>query len=117
MENEIVTATATEYILGPLAQIPIGEGRMFDVGGLRIAVFHARSGAVYATQASCPHRSGPLADGLMGGSTLVCPLHAWKFDLATGAALLGDCRITTYPARLNEDGDVALMLDEQQLSD
>ena len=41
-------------ILGPLAQIPVGEGRVFDIGGLRIAVFHTRSGAVYATQASCP---------------------------------------------------------------
>ena len=109
-----MTITATEYILGPRAQIPIGEGRVFDVGGLRIAVFHARSGAVYATQASCPHRGGPLADGLIGGSTLVCPLHAWKFDLATGAALFGDCGITTYPARLDARGDVILTLDEEQ---
>jgi|SRR5215213_4743793 len=108
-----MTTTATEYILGPLAQIPIGEGRVFDIGGLRIAVFHTRSGAVYATQASCPHRGGPLADGLIGGSTLVCPLHAWKFDLATGAALFGDCGLTTYPARLNEDGDLALTLAEE----
>ena len=111
-----MTTTATEYTLGPLAQIPIGEGRVFDIGGLRVAVFHARSGTVYATQASCPHRSGPLADGLMGGSTLVCPLHAWKFDLATGAALFGDCGIITYPARLDERGDVILALDAESTS-
>ncbi|MEP7190292.1 MAG: Rieske 2Fe-2S domain-containing protein [Roseiflexaceae bacterium] len=108
-----MTTTATEYILGPLAQIPVGEGRVFDISGLRIAVFHTRGGAVYATQASCPHRGGPLADGLIGGSTLVCPLHAWKFDLATGAALFGDCELATYPARLNEDGDLALTLAEE----
>ncbi|MEO7910676.1 MAG: Rieske 2Fe-2S domain-containing protein [Roseiflexaceae bacterium] len=105
---------ANEIALGPIGQIPPGEGRNFEVQGQRIAVFHTRIGEVFATQAECPHRVGPLADGLLGGTTLVCPLHAWKFDLATGAALFGDCGITTYPARLNEDGDLALTLDEQQ---
>ena len=109
-----MTDLATEYILGPLARIPIGEGRVFDVNGRRIAIFHARSGAVYATQARCPHRGGPLADGLMGGSSVVCPLHAWRFDLISGAALFGDCGITTYPARLDERGDVIVALGDSE---
>lgn len=93
----------TEHRLGPLAAIPPGEGREFALGGNLIAVFHTRSGAVYATQALCPHRQGPLIDGLVGGTTLICPFHSWKFDLATGEALLGQCALETYPVRL--DGD------------
>jgi nitrite reductase (NADH) small subunit len=96
--------TTHEYRLGPLSEIPPGEGREFDIAGQAIAVFHTRGGdGVYATQAFCPHRQGPLIDGLIGGTTLLCPLHAWKFDLKTGEALMGTCGLETYPVRL--DGD------------
>ncbi len=96
--------------LGSLAQIPQGEGRNFRVGGLRIAVFHTRRGEVYASQAECPHRHGPLADGLMGGRTLVCPLHGWQFDLATGRTANGECGLTMYPVRVSEGGEIMLVL-------
>jgi nitrite reductase (NADH) small subunit len=105
-----MTLAITEYLLGPLALIPPGEGRVFDVEGRRVAIFHARGGAVYATQAGCPHRGGPLADGLLGGSSLICPLHGWKFDLARGAPLMGDCGLATYAVRLTELGDIVLAL-------
>ncbi len=65
-------------------------------------MFHTRGGDVYAVQAECPHRGGPLADGLVGGTTLICPLHAWKFDLTTGQALFGDCGLKTYPVRVDD---------------
>jgi len=100
-----------EIALGPIGQIPPGEGRNFEVQGQRIAVFHTRSGEAFATQAECPHRVGPLADGLLGGTNLVCPLHAWKFDLRTGEALYGNCGLTTYPVRLSETGEIFLTLD------
>jgi nitrite reductase (NADH) small subunit len=87
--------------LGALSQIPKGEGRNFEVGAQRFAVFHARDGRVFATQASCPHRQGPLADGLLGGTTLVCPLHEWQFDLETGKALVGECGIRVYTVTLD----------------
>jgi len=100
-----------EIALGPIGQIPPGEGRNFEVQGRRIAVFHTRIGEVFATQAECPHRVGPLADGLLGGTTLVCPLHAWKFDLRTGEALYGNCGLATYPVRMSETGEIFLTLD------
>ncbi len=104
------TEHPNEFRLGPLAAIPPGEGRQFQVEGRDIAVFHARNGSVYATQAFCPHQAGPLADGLLGGSIIVCPFHAWKFDLATGQPLLGTCSIQTYSVRLAEDGVIVLSL-------
>lgn len=99
-----------EVKLGALSSIPPGEGRNFDANGETIAVFHTRAGGVFATQAECPHRGGPLADGLIGGTTLICPLHSWKFDLATGDALLGQCGVKVYPARVDEAGDVIVTL-------
>ena len=77
--------------LGPVDAIPPGEGRTFTLGSVRVAVFRTRAGEVYATQAACPHREGPLADGLVGGRCIVCPLHGYKFDLATGAPVGHTC--------------------------
>ena len=114
--NTAATPNAAEYRLGPVSQIPPGEGREFPIGGALIAVFHARNGAVYATQATCPHRNGPLADGLLGGSTLVCPFHAWKFDLTTGKPLLGDCALTIYPVRLSGDEQIFVTLEVASIS-
>jgi nitrite reductase (NADH) small subunit len=99
-----------QVTVGPLSAIPEGEGRTFDVGGRRLAVFRDRDGAVFATQAECPHRGGPLADGLLGGGTLICPLHALKFDLTTGKALNGDCSLKTYAAKLSEAGQLMVEL-------
>jgi nitrite reductase (NADH) small subunit len=92
-----MTNLMTETKLGPASDIPPGEGRVYQVEGEKIAVFRTRGGEVYAVQAECPHRRGPLADGLLGGTTLICPLHGWKFDLKTGQALFGDCGLKTFP--------------------
>lgn len=99
-----------EVTLGPLEAIPEGEGRTFVVGERRIAVFRARDGALFATQAECPHKNGPLADGLLGAGTLICPLHSLKFDLATGRSLNGDCSLTTYPLRLSHQDQLIVDL-------
>jgi nitrite reductase (NADH) small subunit len=105
-----MTGTAAEIILGPVAAIPPGEGRTYAVGGERIAVFRARSGELYAVQAECPHKGGPLADGLLGGTTLICPLHAWKFDLRSGEALMGSCGLRTFAVRVNEEGRIVITM-------
>jgi nitrite reductase (NADH) small subunit len=99
---------ATEVLLGAVDQIPAGEGRMFEVGGREIAVFHTYEGEVYATQPYCPHLRGPLADGLMGGTTLMCPLHDRTFDLRTGCGTSHEhLGLVTYPARV-EGGQIWL---------
>jgi nitrite reductase (NADH) small subunit len=105
-----MTHAMTELDLGPLNAIPPGEGRNVEAMGQRIAVFHTRTGEVFAVQAECPHRRGPLADGLLGGTTLICPLHAWKFDLSTGEALSGDCGIKTFSVRVDGAGRILLTL-------
>jgi nitrite reductase (NADH) small subunit len=77
--------TATETInLGSISRIPVGQGRCYVVGFDEIAVFRQRDGRIFATQNRCPHRQGPLAEGVLGGSRIICPLHAHQFNLETG---------------------------------
>ena len=73
--------------LGPLDFIPLGEGRAYTLGGKTIAVFRQRDGRLFATDNACPHKAGPLADGLVGSGKVICPLHMWKIDLETGRCL------------------------------
>ena len=101
-----------EVTLGPVQAIPEGEGRSFEVGTKRLAVFRTRQGRVFATQADCPHKQGPLANGLLGGQLLICPLHALKFDLATGRSADGSCTLAVYPARLSATGQIMVELGE-----
>lgn len=101
--------TGLEINLGPLHRIPRGEGRAFEVSGRQIAVFRARDDEIYATEALCPHRQGPLADGFVGRGRVVCPLHAFHFELATGAAVGNTCRsLEKYEVRVDAAGDVLL---------
>jgi nitrite reductase (NADH) small subunit len=106
-----MTVNMVEVKLGPLGSIPPGEGRNFVAHGEKIAVFRPRTGGIFAIQAECPHRRGPLADGLVGGTTLICPLHSWKFDLATGNALFGECGLKTYPVRVDENDEIVLTIE------
>jgi nitrite reductase (NADH) small subunit len=99
-----------EVTLGPVQAIPEGEGRSFVVGDRRLAVFRTRQCGVFTTQAECPHRGGPLADGLVGGQTLICPLHALKFDLGTGRSSDGSCTLVTYATRLGPSGQILVEL-------
>jgi nitrite reductase (NADH) small subunit len=104
-----------EMTLGLLSSVPPGEGRTFQVGTEPIAVFHTRGGQVFATQAHCPHRGGPLADGLLGGHVLICPLHGRKFDLRTGEGLAtagaDACGLKTYGARVDSAGRILVTTD------
>ena len=85
--------------------IPPREGRAARVGDREIAIFNMGD-RFLALDNRCPHEGGPLCDGIVAGAAVVCPLHAWKVDLETGAV----CRpvserpcVPTYATRV-EDG-------------
>ncbi len=101
---------AREHRIGRLDQIPRGEGRNFDLGGTIVAVFRTHRDEVFATQAACPHLQGPLADGMMGGTTITCPLHERVYDLRTGKVLVGECDIAVYPVQRLDDGTLVIAL-------
>lgn len=88
----------TEVEVGALEDIPIGEGRTYAVEGAQVAVFRLRDGTLRAIDAVCPHRGGPLADGLIDGQVVVCPLHGHTFDTSTGCEVAdGDLSVRSYP--------------------
>ncbi len=94
------------HLVGDIAQLPYGEGRTYQVGGRRLALFRTRAGEVFATQAQCPHRGGPLADGLVGGTNVICPLHERTFDLRTGQGPEPECTIEVYSVSLGPEGKI-----------
>ena len=84
--------------------VPLREGRAVTVGDEEIAIFCL--GDRYLTiENKCPHKGGPLCDGIVSGVTVVCPLHGRRFDLETGLAVRASepSRVGTFPTRV-EDG-------------
>lgn len=105
-----MSATVTGESLGSLDAIPLGEGRVFRVCGEEIAVFRTRGGEVFATEAVCPHRGGPLADGVIDRQSVVCPLHGYAFDLRTGHAHGSACRaLKVYGVAVDESSHITLV--------
>ena len=77
-----------------------GRGLITREGGA-IAVFRA-GGRLHAVANACPHEGNPLAQGEVLGTTLVCVFHGWRFDLETGACLLGERPLRLYPVEERE---------------
>jgi nitrite reductase (NADH) small subunit len=98
----------TAHAVGTLDEIPVGEGRAFAVDGTEIAVYRLRDGSLRALGAVCPHRGGPLADGLMDGRVVVCPLHGHTYDLTTGTELGGRDAVRAYGVRAADDGTILI---------
>ena len=91
--------------------IPLREGRAVMVAGREIAIFNLGD-RVLAIDNRCPHRAGPLSDGIVTGTSVVCPLHGWKTNLCTGEVErpggTGSC-VVAYPTRV-DDGVVMIGL-------
>jgi nitrite reductase (NADH) small subunit len=89
--------------------IPLREGRAVRVGAREIAIFNLGD-RFLAVENRCPHKGGPLADGIVSGKSVVCPLHAWKMCLETGRGVGGPSAsscVETFRTRV-EDGIVLL---------
>ena len=83
--------------------IPLHEGRAVTVNGTEIAIFHLEK-RYLTIQNKCPHKGGPLCDGIVAGTAVVCPLHGRRFDLETGMAVRASepSSVMTYPTRVKD---------------
>ena len=100
--------------IGALSDVPERGARMVKTPAGCVAVFRTGPAEVYATADRCPHKGGPLSEGIVHGTKVTCPLHNWVFSLETGEAQgADDGRIATYEIRI-EDG--RLMLDASALA-
>lgn len=86
--------------IGHIDDIPERGARLVKTRAGCVAVFRTGPAEVFAASNTCPHRGGPLSEGIVHGQSVTCPLHNWVFDLNTGAARGEDARIATYPVRL-----------------
>lgn len=84
--------------------IPPREGRSVKLGSEEIAIFNLGDRFV-AVDNACPHRGGPLCDGIVSGVAVVCPLHGYKVCLETGKVLKPELpvRVDSYPVRVEND--------------
>lgn len=99
------------FDIGHIDMIPIGEGRLVQIRHIHLAVFRTREGKVFATQALCPHKGGPLWDGTIDANKLVCPLHSYTFDLANGEPIDNECKaLKTYPARVKQNDHIEVKI-------
>lgn len=89
-----IAAAATDLasggwvLVGQVDDLPMLEGRRTTIDGRRVAVFRLPDGFA-AIDADCPHKGGPLQDGLVADSCVTCPLHDRRFDLTTGEMVGG----------------------------
>ncbi|MFQ6552181.1 nitrite reductase small subunit NirD [Aestuariibius insulae] len=89
--------------IGALGDIPIRGARKVKTRAGCIAIFRTDETTIFATSSTCPHKGGPLEEGIVHGTSVTCPLHNWVFDLETGEAQgPDDGRIATYPAKVEE---------------
>lgn len=95
----------TDWIeIAKLEEIPRLGARIVETDTMNIAVFRTSSDAVFALKDECPHQQGPLSQGIVHGSSVTCPLHNWKIDLASGEALGADegCA-DTFETKVEDD--------------
>lgn len=76
--------------VGAAADVPPQGARRVDTQAGPIAVFHTLAGEFYALADRCPHKGGPLSEGIVHGAAVACPLHDWSICLKTGNALGAD---------------------------
>ena len=94
--------------IGTLADIPRRGARCVTTPHGRIAVFRTADDRVFALDDKCPHKGGPLSQGIVHGAAVTCPLHNLVISLETGLALGADQGMaTTVPIRV--DGEQLLI--------
>ena len=88
-----------------VSEIPKGSGKAVEVAGKTIAVFNC-DGAFYATDNTCLHQGGPLAEGMLNGTSVSCPWHGWEYDVTSGACAMDpSLSLQTFPVKV-EGNDI-----------
>ncbi len=96
--------------IGDISEIPLRGARCVNTPQGKIAVFRTAENDVFAIDDKCPHKGGPLSQGIVHGRAVTCPLHNWIISLETGRALGADCgEVRSIPIR-NDEGQLFIAL-------
>jgi nitrite reductase (NADH) small subunit len=97
-----------------LEEIPSLGARVVKTTQGDIAIFRTSSDEVFALHDQCPHKGGPLSQGIVAGKTVTCPLHGWKIGLDSGTAEAPDEGHTPcLTVKVDEAGEIWLDMQTQ----
>lgn len=100
--------TDSWLLIGSIEDIPLRGSRCVKHGDMTIAIFRTFDNQIFALEDKCPHKNGPLSQGIVHDGCVTCPLHNWVISLATGMAQGVDEGSTlSFPIKL--DGDKVLL--------
>ena len=89
--------------VGHIDDIPLRGARKIKTALGCVALYRTGLNELFATSDTCPHKGGPLSEGIVHGQSITCPLHNWVFDLNTGQAVGENAAIATYKVRIEGD--------------
>ncbi|UNK40932.1 nitrite reductase small subunit NirD (plasmid) [Shinella sp. H4-D48] len=102
--------------IGNISDIPLRGARCVKTPQGKVAVFRTAENEVFAIEDHCPHKGGPLSQGIVHAKAVTCPLHNWVISLETGKALGADeGEVRTIPVR-NEDGTLSIATERLMLA-
>jgi nitrite reductase (NADH) small subunit len=110
----MTTACANWKNIGPVGNIPLTGARRLCLKsqGRPVAVFRTGDGEIFALVDECPHKKGPLSEGIIAGKTVTCPLHNWVIGLDDGQAVAPDTGAAAPLSVRIVGGDIYIHLPE-----
>ncbi|WP_417719628.1 nitrite reductase small subunit NirD [Salipiger sp.] len=100
--NALAPDTRSWRLVGSVDDIPARGARCVKAGAMTIALFRTADDRIFALEDRCPHRNGPLSQGIVHDGCVTCPLHNWVISLETGTAQGADRGQTAaFPVRLD----------------
>jgi nitrite reductase/ring-hydroxylating ferredoxin subunit len=99
------------HTLSPASRLREGQIVCIRVAGRRLAVGRSARG-YFALDDDCPHAGGRLSEGMLEGEAVICPIHGYAYDVATGEGLDDGAEVRVHPCRL--EGDVLRILVEEE---
>ena len=91
------------------SELAPGKCKAAEVNGRNLAIYNV-NGTFYVTDNTCAHQGGPLGEGLLQGSVITCPWHAWQFDVTNGESVFdSETKVATFAVRI-DDNDVLVDL-------
>ena len=104
--------TLRSVFIGEVAELPQKLGKTVIVGNMEIAVFKTENGNIRAIENRCPHKESVLAEGILSGEYVFCPMHDWKISVKDGKVQAPDVGcVQTFPVEV-KDGQVYVLIRE-----
>ena len=102
--------------IGQIGDIPLRGARCVKTPQGKIAVFRTAENEVFAIEDHCPHKGGPLSQGIVHGKAVTCPLHNWVISLETGKAQGADEGTARTIAVKNDDGALFIAMESLMMA-